>query len=311
MAPPKPEQPPPPTTLSKAPPLVLDLPPENGTAPEPSALSLPPRMSTRPPMLASEILRRDMVPHEPGHLGVARILIGLGIVASILSVSFGGTSLASFLVCAGALVICATSLVTLPFRTRARYIALVSSIGLVACAVSAQAMRVPATFAWLSVSTTWLAASLFFRAFHRGSKRARAFVALGLGGCVSWAVLAAQQDRFGAFAREWQLWVPTLLTGALIMILVLSLLAFMTSGSSGGCHVWGAVLLAWFASYAALMASLQISPLDGLATATMVGNLIPVVAIGTPLFATAAALAIAQLLATSRATELDGTHARA
>lgn len=301
---------PPRVTLSKAPPLVLDMPPEDEKPREPSGLTVPPRISTRPPMLASEILRADMVPHEPGHVGVARLLLIVGVVASVMSFAFGGASLASFLVCGGALLVCGVCLVELPFRTRARFVALVSSLGLVACVVAAQAMHLPGTFAWLSVATTWLAASLFFRAFHRGSKRARAFVALGLGGCVLWAVLAAQQGRFEAFAREWQLWLPTVLTGAFVMILVLSLLAFMTSGSTGGCHVWGALLLVWFAGYAALLASLQISPLEGHGTATLVGELIPTVAIGTPLFATATALALSQLLATARATELDGTHER-
>lgn len=276
---------------------------------EPSKLSMPPKLSCRPPVLASVILRKDMIPSEPGRRIFKRIVVGAGTVSGIASFALGGASIPSVLVSLTCFALAVLGVVNMTYRTRALVVGGIATSGMIATTVAAITWNVPWALVGVTGAICWLSASLLFRAFHRGSKRSRLFVGIGIAACTIWLMIGGVHTRFLSFTTEWQVMFPTLLAGGLAMLTILSLLAYMGSGSTGGSQIWGLFLVLWFAAYSIFTVALRVWPIAGQGTATWIGKEVATIGVGTPFFLTVSAMAIAQLLATARAHELEGSGA--
>ena len=100
------------------------------------------------------------------------------------------------------------------------------------------------------VGCSLLSMALLFRSWHRASLLARALVALGIVLCAGWVWMSGALQRLLVLEGQWQSWVPAVLVVPLVILLLLSLLAFMDSRSTGACALWSALVLAWYALFA-------------------------------------------------------------
>ncbi|MBK8172207.1 MAG: hypothetical protein IPK60_17940 [Sandaracinaceae bacterium] len=183
-------------------PVLLDMPalsiPPGDTLP----VSMAPKLSCRPPKLASEILRKNMIPSEPGRRVFRRALVGAGVGGAVASFLLGGASVASFVVSAATLSLAVIGVWNMSYRSRAILAGGVATAGLLATTSTALVWGVPAAFAWLTVSVCWLSAALGFRAFHRGSKRARLLAGIGIASCAAWLIAGGVTTRFLSFETQ-------------------------------------------------------------------------------------------------------------
>jgi hypothetical protein len=154
------------------------------------------------------------------------------------------------------------------------------------------------------IGCSLLATSLLFRSWHRASLLARALVALGIVLCAGWVWMTGALQRLLVLEGHWQSWLPALLVVPLVILLLLSLLAFMDSRSTGGCALWSALVLAWYALFAWLDVVLLAWPASAAhADWQRVSPDIAITLVSGPLFAVALVLALAQLLAVATASE--------
>jgi hypothetical protein len=158
----------------------------------------------------------------------------------------------------------------------------------------------------LMIGVTALAMALFFRSWHRASLLARALVALGIALCAGWLWMSGALQQLLVLESHWQAWLPPVLCLPFAVLLLLSLLAFMDSRTTGSCSVWAGLLLGWYTLYTwtellSLYLPLRAQEFD-------LGRVHPEVAItllSAPLFATALAAGLAQLLAVSTSAGSD------
>jgi hypothetical protein len=104
----------------------------------------------------------------------------------------------------------------------------------------------------------------------------------------------------------WQRWLPAVLPLPLAIVLLLSLLAFMDSRSTGGCTAWASLVLGWYA----LQVWVELIPIyapahaRGFALDRGAAELAVTVLSG-PLFAVVLAAGLAQLLSVATAAEAE------
>ena len=134
--------------------------------------------------------------------------------------------------------------VPLPYAARASALAAVAGSGLAVVtwhAFAAQALDLDALV--LRIGVLSLAMALFFRAWHRGSLLARALVALGIALCAGGLWMSGSLGALLALDGGVQSWLLPLSSLGLAVLLMLSLLAFMDSRTTGGCAAWASLLL--------------------------------------------------------------------
>lgn len=206
------------------------------------------RMPTvRPPILASEALRREMIPEEPdataGRLKIAAISVlaislcaftdrdwRAGILVALMSVIFVGV------------------LLPIAYQMRASLLLGTGALGWGLC-VALGDMNEPVP-AWplLSLSVAALGMGLMYRSAHRASRESRIVVLVALLATLFWVAAVGA----AAFVQ-----LPTALHSvaavALGLLLVLSLLAFMPSNATGASRVWATALLLWLLGYFGLI----------------------------------------------------------
>ncbi len=251
---------------------------------EPSA----PSAAMRPPFLASEILREDLMPAEPGRSAMTRTLRifgGLSLLLSAWSYGTGPFALASV----GGLAMLAASALRVSHMTRAIMVASIAGGGLTVSAFWQVALGGHFEDALLAVSVPLLASALLFRAWYRSSGPARALVTAGLLACLAWALMSANENLL-SLDWGWQSWLPPLLWCVLLILCVLSLLAFMDDETTGACDLWAVSILGWYLVNALALEALR--P-DNAETSPSLGAL----RLTAPVFAGPLAVAGAQLLA--------------
>lgn len=204
-----------------------------------------------PPLLASELLQRELAPAQPREafsraLATLAALAGAAAVASVVGVEGAGGGLLAAFVGLGTM-----ALAPMPYGIRAAGLALIGSGGFTATlwARSADGARDEVLPAMLVILT---AAALFFRAWHRGSALARILVGLGIALGVSWLAMGAGMAELSQVEVHWQSWGPQVLKLLLAVLLLLSLLAFMDARSTGGAEAWAAGLLLWYGADVAI-----------------------------------------------------------
>ncbi len=209
----------------------------NGAIPTPSG-------AHRPPVLASEVLREDLAPHEPGAIMARRIALGCGIATLIVAIGTLGWSLAgAAVVLLGAGQIGA-ALVPTTYATRAT-LWVASSTALLAGATVATVFAGGDENTGLALPIVVLATGLLFRSWHRASHHARWIVATGIALSAAWLGWSDGVDA--AFSvPHWQSWLPAVARLTLAAVLLLSLLAFMGETTTGGCAAWAGCALGWY-----------------------------------------------------------------
>ncbi len=260
--------------------------------------------AARPPVLASEALRKDLAPAAPatrtGRLWTAVLgLLGLGAAWLAcgphgLGVPMGGAFLA--LVVLG--------LVPMPYPARAAALVTVAGSGLTIVTAQRLERATGLEPLVLMVGTCVLAMALLFRSWHRASLLSRALVPLGIALCAGWLWMSRSLPQLLILDSAWQAWLPPVLSVPLALILMLSLLAFMDSRSTGACGAWAVTLLGWYTLYtwvellgrywpahSAAFELARVAPDSALAL------------LSEPLFTAGLALGLAQLLAVATASE--------
>lgn len=203
--------------------------------------SRPPR-----PILASEILRRELAPTTPASRlsRVGAALLGLGGAAGVPWLA-ADAELA--LPVAGALLLIGLlGILPASYGTRALALVVLSASTGALILLRQRTDGDPLESVLLRGGVVILATALWFRAWHRGSVLARLLVLMGMGVCAAWLWRAGALRGLTSLPMAWQLWAPRVLDAPLGLLLMLSLLALMGSESTGGCAVWAIMLLAWY-----------------------------------------------------------------
>lgn len=260
--------------------------------------------SVRPPVLASEALRRDLMPATPGRGTLRGLLAVLGAFGAAATVPLATAGSAALPV-AGALAILALlGAVPMPYAARA---AAVVAIGSAALTVTA-ADRIDAAggpvMLVLEVGVIVLASALVFRNWHRASVVARLLVFVGSIVCAGWLWLTRALFELSILDAHWQQWLPRVAPVMLVVILMLALLAFMDARSTGGCGTWASVLLGWYALYEWALLVARSWPID--AAMPMLDGITPAAAasgLAGPLFVVFVSVGLAQLLAVAASGE--------
>jgi hypothetical protein len=249
------------------------------------------RPPVRPPYLASEILREDLTPSDPGrkHLDlILHIAPALGVVAVLSS----GLHRVATWVSLG--VLAAMFLLTRFELDHVLQSALVAGLGGLTLAAAATARVIlggGSDGPMLAAAATLLPAALLFRAWYRAAYTARVLVALALVLGLTWATWTSHSDLL-ALEFDWASWVPALAWYVYCLLCLLSLLAFMNEETTGGCDVWALGLWVWYGLYACSRFALE----GGLAGPALEPNL-QTLGLVEPALAAPTSVAFAQLFA--------------
>ena len=259
-----------------------------------------------PPLLASEALRKDLMPAQPGHtLGRALVIcLGLlGAAATLLRSELHGLGVPV----AGAFIgLSALGARGLSYGSRAAATVALSGPGMVLALWSGrQLLHAPQAIV-ISATTSVLAAALLFRSWHRGSLVARTLVATGMVAGATWLSMTGALQQLTTLETAWQGWVPAILNIPFALVLMLSLLAFMNARSTGGCGGWALILLLWFTAFCWTQLLGAIWPIGADTPALARAPADTSVAVfSLPLFASLFALGLAQLLASGLSPAAD------
>lgn len=277
---------------------------EGGPSAPPSAEPDPPSAPRRPPVLASEALRRDLMPRTPGR-GLLRVFLLVLGTAGAGAVGPLAAAAPSALPVAGALAILALlGASPMPYAARAASVVAIGAAALTVTAAERIAAGGGPVALVLDIGIVVLGAGLAFRAWHRASLVARLLVLVGVLVCGGWLWLTHAFTELTILDTKWQGWLPRVVPVLLTIVLMLSLLAFMDARSTGGSGAWAGALLVWYAihQWARLAAE---SWLVG-AMAPALAHLPPAVVaagIAGPLFVALVAVGLAQLLAVAASDE--------
>jgi hypothetical protein len=216
-----------------------------------------PRVAPRPPFLASEILREDLTPVEPGKRSMSHVAHAAGSFGLIGSLLFGYGSAAGVMCAVACVGIVALARVRLEYATRAAAIALLSGTCLVGAAVARLSLGASHDDPVLAAACALLPAALLFRHWYRASPTARALVAGSLVFAVAWAAMTSHRGLL-TLGFSWESWLPALAWYVFGILCLLSLLAFMADETTGGCGVWALGVSVWFALFVCLRAAMEV-----------------------------------------------------
>ena len=292
----RPSRPPPP------PPALLT---ETGSFPTQARLTPAAQNVVRPPVLASEALRRDLAPATPG-AGFARsVALATGLAGMVLTAIVAGPHGFGLPVGGALLVVALLGVVPLPYAARASALAAVAGSGLAVVSWHAFTVGVLGIEGLiLRIGVLVLGMALLFRAWHRASLLARALVALGIALCAGWLWMSQTFAALLVLEAAAQSWLGPVLSVALALLLMLSTLAFMDSRTTGGCVVWAGLTFGWSTAHGGVELLRRIWQ-PGAAVPSLAELTADLwVALATaPLFGIALAVALAQLLAVTTAAE--------
>jgi len=207
----------------------------------------PARAAPRPPMLASDRLREELHPTEAGSAALRVVAVAAGVVGGAGAAVIGGTSPLVLSTVAILAVIAILGVARLGYGARAWVLLLLSLGGLMVVLVGSAGGAMPPV---LTAATAILGAGLLHRGRYRASTASRWLVAVGLLLAATWyAAVGAAEGLSAVEGGALQIAAATVRV-AFPLLLVLSLLAFMDSSTTGGCKVWGSAVLAWYPMFA-------------------------------------------------------------
>ncbi|MBN1656198.1 MAG: hypothetical protein JXA30_20685 [Deltaproteobacteria bacterium] len=266
------------------------------------------RIPIRPPVLASEALREQIAPAEPGRDTIRILSVLIGTFGTTITLLLLGTSGIGLPLAGAFLALTALGLPSMPYAPRAAAIFAISAstlgvvtwIHVVTMGAAAEVVEI--------IGVVILGAALRFRAWHRASITARVLVAVGIAACVSWLGMSGWLKDFTTLDPAWQSWLPTLIRAPIALLLMLSLLAFMDARTTGGCGIWTIAVLLWHGLYMTVQLIILVWPkevrvpswqrlsddLSAITSASIAG----------PLLAVLVVFSVAQLLAVAFNSEL-------
>jgi hypothetical protein len=275
---------------------------DTGSRLTPSAQS-----AARPPVLASEAMRRDLAPATPGETESRAIVAGIGLAGLVVALLLGKAHGLGIPVGGAFAALCVLSLVPLAYSARAAAFVTVAGIGLGVVTWNRLGRSVPVASLVPMMGAMLLATALLFRSWHRASLLARALVALGIVLCSGWVWMSGALHRLLVLEGGWQSWLPAVLVVPLAILLMLSLLAFMDSRATAGCTVWSSLLLGWYAAYtwSGLLAQMWPKGAPEFDLLHQAPHTV-IAALSGPLFVVAVVIGVAQLLAVATSSEHSG-----
>jgi hypothetical protein len=249
-------------------------------------------------VLASDALRTDLSPATPAvqRVRVALAVLGLiGLAAAMVLVgplAFGAVIGGAFAALA------ALGVVRMAYQTRATATVAIAGAGLAVTTWNRRQHGAELETVVLLLGVTLLGTALVFRGWHRGSALARWLVAIGITVCATWLATSGKIERLVAPGEAWQVWLGPVLALTLAAVLLLSLLAFMDSRSTGASGVWAGLLLGWYTLYTwAGLLTHYWPPEDSGAVVPRVTGEFGLTVLATPIFVCMLALGLSQLLA--------------
>jgi hypothetical protein len=207
------------------------------------------RPAVKPPYLASEILREDLTPSEPGrrHMNVVlQVAPALGAVAVLSS---GIDRIATWVSLAVLALLFTLTRFELAYQTLSLLVVGLGVGGLAFTSGWRLFMGGSSDGPLLAATVTLLAAALLFRTWYRAAYTARVLVTLALVLALTWATWTSHRELL-ALEFDWQSWLPALAWYVFGILCLLSLLAFMGGETTGGCDVWALGLSIWFGLFA-------------------------------------------------------------
>lgn len=214
------------------------------------------RPPARPPYLASEILKEDLTPTEPGRKLIDWMLHVAPAVGAVAVLSSGLQRVATW-VSLGMLA--ALFLITrfdLAYMLQAAVVAGLGGAALAATSTARVALGEGGDGPMLAAAATLLPAALLFRSWYRAAYTARVLVALALVLALTWATWTSHRNLL-SLEFDWESWVPALSWYVFGILCLLSLLAFMGEETTGGCDVWALGLWVWYALFACARFALE------------------------------------------------------
>ncbi|HEX5655642.1 MAG TPA: hypothetical protein VFX59_00535 [Polyangiales bacterium] len=248
-----------PEPAAEEPPVAAPEPPKPSKpvvlAPEPQRIKSN-RPPPRPPYLASEILKEDLTPTEPGRKAVDLMLHVAPALGAVAVLSSGLQRTATW---ASLAVLAALFLLTrfeLAYMLQATLVAGLGGLALAATASARVALGGGGDGPILAAACALLPAALLYRAWFRAAYTARVLVALALVLAVTWATWTSHRNLL-SLEFDWQSWVPALSWYVFGILCLLSLLAFMSDETTGGCDVWALGLWVWYGLFACARFALE------------------------------------------------------
>lgn len=276
------------TREDKADEAVPDMPPRERKDSTSSSLR---RAVCAPPVLASVALREDLRPAQPGAVAATRLALWVGLGGAVVTLLLAGFSALPALCAVVLACVASAGISPLSYRARATALLALGAPGLAVCVAFSVLHAGPPLLALLVVAVCALAGGLLFRAAYRASNLARAVVAGGLVLGVLWLGLGGAWHGVVDVFSDASPGIGGLVAAYLAIPLVLSLLAFMGSDSTGAGRMTSTMLCAWLVVYAAARSLPFTWPLphESLASAG-------VLAVALPCFVAVTSVALAQLL---------------
>jgi hypothetical protein len=191
----------------------------------------------------------------------------------------------------------------MPYPARAAGVATVAACGLLVSSQDRFANATMVNEVVLYVGVLVLGSALSFRSWHRASYLSRALVALGLALCAGWLWMSHAVEHLTVLETHWQEWIPRLLHLLLALTLILSLLAFMDAGTTGGARAWAVLLACWYAMHVWVQLLGRLWPPDTAQPSLGAASAPAIMYAATPIFMALLSMALAQLLAVAAAGE--------
>lgn len=214
------------------------------------------RPPVRPPYLASEILREDLTPSEPGRRHMNVVLQVAPALGALAVLSSGIDRMATWVSLAVLALLFTLTRFELPYQTLSLVVVGLGVGGLSFSSGWRLLMGGSSDGPLLAATVTLLAAALLFRTWYRAAYTARVLVALALVLALTWATWTSHRELL-ALEFDWQSWLPALAWYVFGILCLLSLLAFMGGETTGGCDVWALGLSIWYGLFACVRFSLE------------------------------------------------------
>lgn len=253
--------------------------------------------AARPPVLASESLREDLEPTEPGRVALRIVGTTCALVGAATLLLLGNLEAVQLVLAAAFGVIALLCIAPIGYAPRACGVLGVGTLGLALDTGARMLAGGPAEAPVLAAGIAVLSGGLLFRARYRASRVARLAIALGIAVVGAWFLLAGGLTSGPEIDGSVRGWLPFVMRVGLLPLLLLSLLAFMDASSTGGARVWAVLLVLWYAGNVGVHLGLGLADHPEIFALETLRASATAITVAAPLFLALAAMALAQVLA--------------
>ena len=216
-----------------------------------------------PPILASDLLRRQMRPTSPGENTLRWVAVGSAAACAIVALVVGGVHPLTLVSLALLVTLASLALTPMSYAARATSLFLLGSVATGVALGPQRLQGLSPENIFLAGATILLSGSLLFRAYYRGARLARVMVAIGVAALGAWFVASKGHESLVMLEGHWQSWAPAGAHMTFGLLALLALMAFMESSTRGGSHVWAGALLVLYAIHIGLLVASAVWPGPG------------------------------------------------